>query len=98
MAMHRAGTPASAVDSMLNTLQSLRHYVRTAYGDSTTCFDAAQSEQTIHGIGQGNGPGPAIWALVSTPIFNNVRQRGYGVFIKTAISGHTSSLVVGIRE
>ena len=38
------------------------------------------------GIGQGNGAGPAIWALVSTPIFNALRKRGYGVFLPCPLS------------
>ena len=72
---------------MLSTLQQVRHYVRTAYRDSTTCFDAGASVSRVHGIGQGNGIGPAIWALLSMLIFNQVRKRGYGVFLKTALSG-----------
>jgi hypothetical protein len=32
----------------------------------------------IHGIGQGNGAGPAIWAVVSTPLLNVLREKGFG--------------------
>ena len=32
----------------------------------------------IHGIGQGNGAGPAIWAVVSTPLLNILREKGFG--------------------
>ena len=39
------------------------------------------------GIGQGNGAGPTFWGVVSTPAFNSMRERGYGVFLKTPITG-----------
>jgi len=29
----------------------------------------------IHGIGQGNGAGPAIWTVVSTPLLNLLREK-----------------------
>jgi hypothetical protein len=41
----------------------------------------------LHGIGQGNGAGPAIWALVSTPPLNIRRKKGYGCDIINPISG-----------
>ena len=38
-------------------------------------------------VGQGNGAGPQIWALVSTPILNMMRAEGFNVMFKMAISG-----------
>jgi hypothetical protein len=32
----------------------------------------------MHSIGQGNGAGPAIWAVVSTPLLNALREKGFG--------------------
>ncbi len=40
----------------------------------------------IHGIGQGNGAGPAIWAVVSSPLLNVLREKGYGCEIKCPLS------------
>jgi hypothetical protein len=40
----------------------------------------------MHGVGQGNGAGPAIWAAVSTPILNYVRSKGFGCKIIAPIS------------
>jgi hypothetical protein len=73
---------------MLDTLQQMQHYIRTAFGDSVNYFDANDhSGIPIGGIGQGNGASPPIWALVSTPIFDAIRGRGYGVFVKLEITG-----------
>jgi hypothetical protein len=88
LAMRRAGASPSAVHCMLDTLQGMKHYIRTAFGDSVTYFDADDhSGIPIGGSGQGNGASPPIWALVSTPIFDALRGRGYGVFVKLGITG-----------
>ena len=94
LAMQRCGVPSPLVDSSLGPIQRLRHFIRTAYGDSTTSFSAAAHSIPVQGIGQGNGAGPAIWAVVSTPIFNAMRQRGYGLFLRSPASG-SSFLFVG---
>jgi len=39
-------------------------------------------------IGQGNGAGPQIWVVVSTPILNLLRQEGYSTTFKASISGN----------
>ena len=87
LAMQRCGVPVPLVESSLRPIQQLKHYIRTAFGDSTTFFRADSGDLPSHGIGQGNGAGPAIWAVVSTPIFNSMRQRGYGIFIRAPYSG-----------
>ena len=90
LAMQRCGVPSNMVESSLRPIQQLRHYIRTTYGDSVISFSADDGELPAHGIGQGNGAGPAIWAVVSTPIFNSMRQRGYGIFIRCPTSGASS--------
>ena len=83
LAMQRCGVPVPLVEASLSPIQQLRHYIRTAYGDSRVSFSACSGDLPAHGIGQGNGAGPAIWAVVSTPIFNSMRQRGYGIFVRS---------------
>ena len=58
------GVPLTAIQVMFGTIQQLRHVIHTAYGDSLI------SSKPIQGLGQGNGAGPAIWAIVSSPILN----------------------------
>ena len=82
------GAPLHAIHCMLDTLQHLRHHIRTVFGDSITYFDSDdKSGIPLGGIGQGNGAGPAIWALVSTPIFDALRNRDYGVFLQCPLLG-----------
>jgi hypothetical protein len=71
LCIQRIGCPKPVVHSMFETLQQLRHHVRTRYGDSKESYDAAASDIPIQGLGQGNGAGPTIWALISTPVFES---------------------------
>jgi len=41
----------------------------------------------VVGIGQGNGAGLQIWAVVSTPILNLLQQEGYGAAFQALVSG-----------
>jgi hypothetical protein len=70
---------------MFTTLQELRHKVRTAYGDSDFTYGGAEVIP-MHGVMQGNGAGPAIWAVVSTPILTMLRTANVGSFFRTPIS------------
>ncbi len=61
-----------------STLQNARHRVRTGYGDSTSSYGGSKWSTPMHGIGQGNGAGPAIWAVLSTPLLNLLFTKGCG--------------------
>ncbi len=87
LCMQRIGCPEPAIHTMFETLQHLRHHVRTRYGDSKDSYDAADAATPIQGLGQGNGAGPTIWALISTPVLNLLRTHGFGIKITSCISG-----------
>ena len=42
--------------------------IRTVYGDSKQKYGGKKWKKFPHGIGQGNGYGPAIWAAISCPL------------------------------
>jgi hypothetical protein len=87
LAMQRMGIPQALVDCMFTTLQEAAHWVRTGYGDSTTSYGGKVWLIPVHGIGQGNIVGPAIWAVVSTPLLNILWVKGFGLEYTTSISG-----------
>ncbi len=70
IAMHRLGIPKQVVDCLFSTLQDATHQVRTGYGDSSLTYGGPKWITPMHGIGQGNGAGPAIWAMLSMPLLN----------------------------
>ena len=75
---------------MFRTLQRLRHHIRTVHGVSETSFTSDPSQPPPQGIGQGNGAGPAIWCVVSTPILDMLRDAGYGIKFVSPLSGSES--------
>ena len=54
------------------------------YGDEATA---------ISGIGQGNGLGPALWALISSIVFKMCKARGHGMNLLTPISKNIISFM-----
>jgi hypothetical protein len=41
----------------------------------------------MHGIMQGNGKGPALWAVISSRVLDMLREDGFGTIFKLAITG-----------
>jgi hypothetical protein len=78
-ALARQGTPQCFVDMMFGTIAKMKHHVKTTYGNSARSYRSEDGD--FHGILQGNGAGPAIWATVSTPILNSLRDEGFGAHI-----------------
>jgi len=54
------GVPQEAVGSMLQTIQEMKFFLRTAYGDSTSAA-GSHIEVKTQGLCQGNGAAPAGW-------------------------------------
>ena len=79
--MIKFGIPKEAARSMITTLAIMEHYIRTGKGDSVKSYGGKTWVRLPHGIGQGNGAGPAIWICVSTPLFKALREEGYGMKI-----------------
>lgn len=41
----------------------------------------------LQGVMQGNGAGPAIWVIVSSPVLGMLQSKDFGTFFKTTITG-----------
>ena len=93
LCMRRCGLQAAPVYSMFNCIQHLKHHIRTVYGTSSRWFGGDQLETIPHGVGQGNGAAPAIWAVVSTPILNMLRDAGFGVKLQSSLIRSTTHFV-----
>jgi hypothetical protein len=91
--MQRIGVEEPPIVCMFTTIQNLHHSIRTVYGDSALTFTGQLWTVPIQGVGHGNGAGPQIWAVVSTPVLNMLRHEGYGAYFRTAITGTTISFV-----
>ena len=86
ISMQRQGVGKNNITCMFTTIQKLTHTVRTAFGDSESSFTQDLWATPLHGVGQGNGAGPAIWAVVSTPILDLLRNQGIGAAFKMCLT------------
>jgi hypothetical protein len=83
--MQQQNVPASSCICVFTTLQTLHHTVRKIYGDSKSGYGGTLWEVPYHGVGQGNGAVPEIWAVVSTPVLKMMKDEGFGFVKKTSI-------------
>jgi hypothetical protein len=85
--MRHQNVPALACICVFTTLQNLHHTVSTIYDDSKSGYGGALWAVPYSGVGQGNGAGPSIWAVVSTPVLKMMKDEGFGFMYKTSIEG-----------
>jgi len=91
------GLSHTKIHSMFKTIQRMVHRVQTAFGDSERTYSGNYFENwlfTPQGILQENASGPAIvWMIISSLIFDNLRQKGHSDRFCSAISKELFLLV-----
>ena len=85
LVFHSFGVSKEASGAMLKTIQEMKFFLRTAFGDSSD-FAGALAEVKTQGLCQGNGAAPAGWAVVSITILNAHKRKGYGARFLCPIS------------
>ena len=78
---------------MLKPLQYLGHTIRCAFGNSPTTYGSNKLEKPMQGVYQGNGAGPIIWAVVSSPLLQILQEDGYDTFFHTVLSNKSIRIV-----
>jgi len=63
----------------------MEHFIHTTFGSSKKAGSHKHWGKPIAGISQGNGMGPQIWAVVSSPLFELLKQQGLFANIISAI-------------
>jgi retron-type reverse transcriptase len=58
--------------SLFETLQKADHQIKTGYGKSDKAYGNSDEPEPHQGIGQGNGLGPTLWALLSSVLIRNM--------------------------
>ena len=71
------GVPTAAAESMLTTIQEMKFFLCTGFGDSTK-FASSTVAIKMQGLFQGNGAAPAGWVVVSICILNAHKKKGHG--------------------
>ncbi len=86
------GVESTAVSPMLETIQEMKFFLRTVYGDSKR-FAGSSIEIKTQGLGQGNGAAPAGWCAISIMILRAHGTKGHGAhFIAAPMSQVRRSL------
>lgn len=85
------GVSKEASGAMLRSIQEMKFFLRTAFGDSSE-FAGVQLEVKTQGLCKGNGAAPAGWAVVSIAILNAHKRRGHGAQFCCPISLIRSNL------
>ena len=88
--MQAFGVPAEACESMLSTIQDMKFYLRTGYGDSKEFVggpkgDSYEATKT-QGMMQGNGAGPASWTVTTIPMISAHKKKGHGAHLIAVVS------------
>jgi hypothetical protein len=71
------GVPATAIKTMLSTIENMKFFLRTGFGNSMSYAGGGISIKT-QGLIQGNGASPAGWAVISICIIGAHKKKGHG--------------------
>ena len=85
LSTQRLGVPSTVVETMITTLCQMKHYIRTAYGDSDDWYSGTDDEPLQGGV-QGNGAAAPIFIAISCVLLSYLESVIKGLHIKTAIS------------
>jgi hypothetical protein len=93
LAYRRLGVAVPPVKCMLETIQNMKHHIRTNYGDSVFTMTSSGTLIPYQGILQGNGASPATWVIISAPLLDMLRTAGNGGHFVSPISKEKSHTV-----
>ncbi len=77
--------PQEATVSLLSTIQDMKFFLQTGYGDSKAYAHLTKGKKT-QGLYQGNGVAPAGWTFTSITKIQAHKRKGHGVFMLCPIT------------
>ncbi len=100
MVFQSFGVPAPAIESMLTTIQNMKFFLHTSYGDSANYAGGeskdAKDPVKTQGMCQGNSAAAAAWTVTSIPIIAAHKCKGHGAHLIAPISDITDHIVGGL--
>jgi len=87
------GAPPSVLCTIFQTIQLMKFYLQTAYGDSNKFYGGGHSALLFQGVCQGNGVGPAIWLATTMVLMNMICANGNAVTFYSPISHQPTNLL-----
>jgi hypothetical protein len=92
MVFQLLGVLQEAATSMLSTIQDMRFFLRTGFGDSKAYAGLTNGKKT-QGMCQGNRAVPAGWTVTSITMIEAHKRKGHGVHLEGPITATTLHLV-----
>ena len=92
LAVQRLGVAPNITNCMIRTLCKMKHYIRTAYGDSTWSY-IGEPNRPLQGAVQGNGAASPIFIAISCVILSYLKSQVIGVNIISAITSSLFSII-----
>ena len=93
LALRRLGVPRPAILSMIQVIQQMQHYIRTAFGESDRSYGPNTTGPPPQGLIQGNGTAPAGWTAITAILVDCMKAEGYGYEAWSPISQRAMTLV-----
>ena len=94
------GVPTPAIALQLSTIEQMKFFLRTGYGDSKGFAGGNQEDKEdpvqTQGMCQGNGASPAAWLVTSIPMISAHKKKGHGAYFMAPISGQSCHLAGGL--
>jgi hypothetical protein len=87
--------PLLASEAMLTTIQEMKFFLRTGFGDSTDFASSTLSIKT-QGLCQGNGASPTGWAVISMCIISAHKKKEHGAHFTcpiTKLKSHIAGII-----
>jgi hypothetical protein len=85
MVFQSLGMPKEAAVSMLSTIQDMKIFLRTGFGDSMAYTGLSGGKKT-QGLCQGNGVAHAGWTATSITMIRAHKRKGHGVHLRCPIT------------
>ena len=85
------GVPIGAIESMLETIENMKYFLRTAYGDSKRCA-GSRIQIKFQGMCQGSGAAAAGFCAVSIVIVRAHQRKGHAATFVCPISKRNAKL------
>lgn len=60
----------TVAQSTIYMILNMKHYIRTAFGDSMECNGGEKWNIKLHEFGQGTSYRPALWKCISSPLLH----------------------------
>jgi hypothetical protein len=94
------GVPTPAIESMLTTIQNMKFFLWTGYGDSANYAGVKSNNKEnpvkTQGVCQGNCAAPMAWKVTSIPMIATHKRKGHIAHFIAPILDITGHIVGGI--